>query len=330
MNKFLLMKERGETISFSDILKDIPEDSVLRELLPNPNGSGKKFITHRGMKVLKLRLDGFRQPEIAERLNMTPGQVAYVSADIKNCLYRGVPSYIDMDIPALRKILRLELKEPSGYKRLSELLQDMPSDDKLKRLFAERGNIVKTNIQRIPTHQDLQFLQLRLEGNSYESIGAEFHMDGKTVQHQISLTLQRISRDLKIEVDVPEFYKSRKITSHQPQHQSQVAESLQRPVERRPSCNAGTKRSKEYILFPVTRDELKLIIRALRQHEQKIESGSSQKTIDDLSRDILSETKAITNLYSRAKIAFQKKALLELWLELLLAFEKEEKNDTEV
>ena len=39
------------------------------------------------MKVLKLRLDGLRQTEIAEQLNMTPGQVAYVSAEIKNCRF---------------------------------------------------------------------------------------------------------------------------------------------------------------------------------------------------------------------------------------------------
>lgn len=324
MNKFLLMKERGDTISFSDILKDIPEDSVLRELLPNPNGADKKFITQRGMKVLKLRLDGFRQPEIAERLNMTPGQVAYVSAEIKNCLDMGIPSYIDIDIPALRKILRLEIKESSGYKCLSELLRDMPSDDELVRLFAERGNIVKTNIQRIPTHRDLQFLQLRSKGSSYESIGAEFHMDGKTVQHQISLTLNRISRDLKIEVDVPELYKPRNISSHQ----KQAPGSLQRPVEKNHSCYAGTKQSEEYMLFPITRDELELIIRVLRQHNQKNESDSSQKTRDELSVDTLFETKVIANLYSKAIIAISPLSPLEKFQQLFLPCEHG-KNDTD-
>ena len=190
------MKERGDTILFSDLLAEIPDDDVLRELMPNPYGLNKQFITHRGMKVLKLRLDGLRQTEIAEQLNMTPGQVAYVSAEIKNCLYIGIPSYIDIDIPALRKILRLNLKEPSGYTRLSDLLRDMPSDDELKRLYAERGHVIRKNSTLIPTHQDLQLLQLRINGNSYESIGAEFHMDGKTVQHQISLTLERLWRSM--------------------------------------------------------------------------------------------------------------------------------------
>ena len=98
MNKFLMMKERGDTILFSDLLAEIPDDDVLRKLMPNPYSPDKRFITHRGMKVLKLRLDGLRQPEIAEQLNMRPGQVAYVSASITNCLYMGVPSYIDIGL----------------------------------------------------------------------------------------------------------------------------------------------------------------------------------------------------------------------------------------
>ena len=125
------------------------------------------------MKVLKLRLDGLRQTEIAEQLNMTPGQVAYVSAEIKNCLYIGIPSYIDIDIPALRKILRLNLKEPSGYTRLSDLLRDMPSDDELKRLYAERGHVIRKNSTLIPTHQDLQLLQLSEAGSSRREGAAE-------------------------------------------------------------------------------------------------------------------------------------------------------------
>ena len=311
MNKFLMMKERGDTILFSDLLAEIPDDDVLRKLMPNPYSPDKRYITHRGMKVLKLRLDGLRQPEIAEQLNMRPGQVAYVSASITNCLYMGVPSYIDIDIPALRRILKLDLKEPSGYTRLSDLLRDMPSDDELKRLYAERGNVIRKNSTLIPTRQDLQLLKLRANGSSYESIGAEFRMDGKTIQHQVSLTLERLRRSMGIELDVPALSRPSNVPFHKPQG-SQASAS--RPLPTKGKLSYGT----QYILLPITRDEAELIIRVLSQHQQEEEPGVVHKTTYDLGGEGLSESQIISNLYGRHKLAIESDSSLKL----LLEFEK--------
>lgn len=107
MDRFLAMKERGETILFSELLAEIPSDDVLRVLFPAQKRTWKQLATKRGMEVLKLHLDGFRQPEIAKKLDLTSNQVAYASAMIKNSLYKSIPPYIDVDIPSLRKILGL-------------------------------------------------------------------------------------------------------------------------------------------------------------------------------------------------------------------------------
>ena len=153
MNRFLEMKERGETILFSELLDEIPADDVLPGLLPD--------ISQRELKVLKLRLEGLCQPEIAERLNLTLGQVTYTSARVKNRLHRNVPPYIDVDIQSLRKLLGLREKERTGYKLLSELLRDMPSDQELRSLFIERGNILRHGGKAPPTNRDLQLLRRR-------------------------------------------------------------------------------------------------------------------------------------------------------------------------
>ena len=150
MDRFLALKERGETILFSELLAEIPSDDVLRVLFPPQKRTWKQLATKRGMEVLKLHLNGFRQPEIAEKLDLTPSQVAYASAMIKNSLYKSIPSYIDVDIPSLRKILGLEPKKRVGYTKLSELLQGMPSDDELLALFIERGNIVRPGGEATP------------------------------------------------------------------------------------------------------------------------------------------------------------------------------------
>lgn len=96
MNKFLEMKERGETILFSELLKDIPPNWVLCELFSLPDSQHRSMVSHRGMEILKLRLEGLNQSQIAEKLNLTPGQVSYTSATIKMvsciCLYQPAHS----------------------------------------------------------------------------------------------------------------------------------------------------------------------------------------------------------------------------------------------
>ena len=107
-------------------------------------------------------------------------------------------------------------RELTGYKLLSELLRDMPSDEELIRLFIERGSIRGGKRELAPTNRDLQLLQMKVQKQSYDSIGETMGMDPKEVRHQISLVLRRISRDLQIELDIPELYKPR-MPSPQPE-----------------------------------------------------------------------------------------------------------------
>lgn len=213
MDRFLAMREHGETILFSDLLAEIPSDDVLCVLFPPQKKTWKQLATKRGLEILKLRLNGFRQPEIAEKMGLTPSQVAYASAMIKNSLYKSVPPYIDVDIPSLRKILGLEPKKRVGYTKLSELLQDMPSDEELLALFVERGNIVRPGGKPAPTNRDLQLLKMRNQDRSYDSIGEETGTDAKEVYRQISLTLNRVLRDLRIDLDVPSLHEPIQIRS---------------------------------------------------------------------------------------------------------------------
>lgn len=154
MNKFLEIKERGETILFSELLKDIPPDHILIDLFPNKRNPVRLLVSHAELEVLSLRLKGFTQAEIAEQLGITPGQVAYRSKEVTNALYMKLPPYICVDIPALRRILRVP-RELTGYKLLSELLRDMPSDEELMRLFIERGSIRGGKRELAPTNADL-------------------------------------------------------------------------------------------------------------------------------------------------------------------------------
>ena len=59
-------------------------------------------------------------------------------------------------------------------------------------------------------------LQIKVQKQSYDSIGETMGMAPKEVRHQISLVLRRISRNLQIELDIPELYKPR-MPSPQPE-----------------------------------------------------------------------------------------------------------------
>lgn len=198
--------KKGETILFSEVLEQIPSDEVLSELFPDPY-QGKSSITHFGLEVLKLRLQGFKQVQIAEMLRTTKSRVSYWSQTTINGLYRTRPDNVEIDIPALRRLLNLEWTTEGRYTRLSELLRDMPSDEELKQLDKERGNLDSQTTRHRVTQKDLYILRQRLDGRSYDSICAELGWSRVQVRRNMQATRKRLIRDLRIELDVPRLFK---------------------------------------------------------------------------------------------------------------------------
>ena len=187
--------KKGETILFSEVLEQIPSDEVLSELFPDPY-QGKSSITHFGLEVLKLRLQGFKQVQIAEMLRTTKSRVSYWSQTTINGLYRTRPVNVEIDIPALRRLLNLEWTTEGRYTRLSELLRDMPSDEELKQLDKERGNLDSQTTRHRVTQKDLYILRQRLDGRSYDSICAELGWSRVQVRRNMQATRKRLIRDL--------------------------------------------------------------------------------------------------------------------------------------
>ena len=106
MDDFRERIERGETILFSEILKHIPSDEVLAHLFPDPYSQGQPAITHFGLEVLELRLQGLKQVQIAEKLQTTKSRVAYWSQMTMNSLHKDCLDHVEVDIPALRCVRR--------------------------------------------------------------------------------------------------------------------------------------------------------------------------------------------------------------------------------
>lgn len=118
-NDFLTRKAKGEKIFFSELFADPPSDEVLAELFPY----GRKntpFITQIGLEVLKLRLDGLSNAEVAERLRFTRNQAAGRFQTIRINLLKGpIPDYIEIDPPALRRQWGMEIAVTNGYTNIA-------------------------------------------------------------------------------------------------------------------------------------------------------------------------------------------------------------------
>lgn len=304
LNKFVEMKYCGRIILFSELLEEIPPDDVLLELFPNPITPKSQLVNHRGLEVLKLRLDGLKQPDIAGKLNLTQGQVAYSSKMAINGLRLCVPAYVEVDIPALRKILNMNQAPLTEYTKLSELLRDMPSDEKLEQLFSERGNIAGTGVKRPPTNADLQMLQMRQQAHSLSDIGKHFDMEATDVRQHIKRTLIRIRRDLNIELDVPELYKS-KGPKIKPSTLMPLSEgkNLHDILERERGMWTLNKKDQKPVFIPLTNEEIEIIIEALDYFESRHKAKISPCPESDQIGRFPFKAKDIADLYEKVQIS---------------------------
>ena len=205
MDQLLEKAAHGEVIHFSALLRNTPSEDILSKLFFTPKHPVNNGISKFGLEVLNLRLKGFKLSEIADKLQTSISQVAYWSRRTRNCLLTGVPNYIDIDIPALRRLLHIS-QTMTGYTKLSELLQELPSDDELCKLDWERGKLPARSIRGYVTQKDLYILRQRLEGRSYGSICEELGWDRVRLQRHIQTTRMRLIRDLRIELDVPQLF----------------------------------------------------------------------------------------------------------------------------
>lgn len=262
-NNYLSRIAQGEKILFSELLADPPSDEVLAWLFRDIRFPKAQDVDRAGLEVLKLSLLGLRLPEIAGQLGLTYGQAAYRSQKMISALRRGVPDCIAVDIPALRRRLGLPIAKSGGYTLLSELLRDMPSDEELLCLFTERGNVMGRRGKVPTTNSDLQLLQMRREGRSYEYIGAQTGMEAGEVRRRVKLILERVGRNLRIRIDIPELYKPRRVPLL--------------PEEIRGGGEEGQDR--EPIFFSLTRAEMKTILQALEVYEKQLEDGGGNQEL---------------------------------------------------
>lgn len=102
---------------------------------------------------MKLRLEGLTAKEVGEKLNLTLGQVNGHFQTLRIKLTCDIlPDYIEIDVPGIRRLRRMDVPVTSGYTKVSELLRDMPSDQELLEMSIAHGHIVNFNGRKTITH----------------------------------------------------------------------------------------------------------------------------------------------------------------------------------
>lgn len=204
-NVFLEAKTKGEKIFFSELLADPPSDEILVELFPY----GRKnalFITQTALKVLNLKLNGLNVEEIGEKLNLTRSQVYGRLQNVEVKLVQGpIPDYIELDIPVLRKMCGMDVPVAGGYMKVSELLQDMPSEQELLEFAASRGNVPGFSNTRPINRGDLLLLQKKAAGRQNVDIARELGVSRGSI-HQRLAWIHRVLKSIGVQIDMPELF----------------------------------------------------------------------------------------------------------------------------
>lgn len=190
-------------VRLSVVLEALPSDEELAVLFPNPKRPGQSYLTHHGLTILKKKLNGMSQNQIAKELGLNQSYVNYwAGKTIHRLRPENMPDNLCIDIPALNRLLGMEVPVCERYSRLSELLEVMPSDEELKELYAEKGYAERFMEGRYLTHRDLYIVQQRLAGRTYVAIGKELGVSGGAVRRVILPIYYRLVDALGIEIDV--------------------------------------------------------------------------------------------------------------------------------
>ena len=204
-NGLLARKSNGKKILFSELLANPPSDEVLSELFPY----GRKnafFITQTALKVLNLKLNGLNVEEIGAKLSLTQNQVYGRLKNVGVKLVQGpIPDYIELDIPALRKMCGMDVPATSGYTKVSELLRDMPSEQELLEFAALRGNVPGFGNTRPINRSDLLLLQKKASGHRNADIARELGVSKGSI-HQRLAWIRRVLKSMEVQIDMPELF----------------------------------------------------------------------------------------------------------------------------
>ena len=121
-------------------------------------------------------------------------------------LVRGpIPDYIELDIPALRKMCGMDVPTTGGYTKVSELLRDMPSEQELLEFAASRGNVPGFGDTRPINRSDLLLLQKKVAGRQNADIARELGVSGGAI-HQRLTWIRRALKKIGVQIDMPELF----------------------------------------------------------------------------------------------------------------------------
>lgn len=154
-SKFLEQRDRGETILFTDLLKEIPGNDILLELFPDQDRPGHQLLTQRDLEILKLRLAKVTQKDIAEQLGITLGLVGRCIRKVKRFIAHDIPPYISVNIPLLNP--RHYAEDLSVLSKRQQDVWTLYALGESRRHIAEKLNITTNAVTQHLNHAARRF-----------------------------------------------------------------------------------------------------------------------------------------------------------------------------
>ena len=206
--KSILMDQESkeEKPPLSELLAAPPTDDVLLELFSYSRG-GRPYITQSELEIMNLRLSGLTAQEAGEKLNLTMGQVNGRFQSIKAKLLSDlILNYVEIDVPGIRRLRGMDIPISSGYTKVSELLQDMPSDQELLEIFRAHGHIAGITGRRTLSNDDLSLLQSKADGRRDIDIARERGVSRDNIRRRLVWIRYVLRQKMGIQIDRPELF----------------------------------------------------------------------------------------------------------------------------
>lgn len=200
------MDAKSDSILLSALLNDLPSDKQLTAIFPHPNYYNRPYIPHDALLILKFKIEGCSQKEIASKLQKHEN---YISYWYKKTKLRLIQENVVIDVPAISKLFGLGFQSGKNI-RLSDLIKDMPSDNQIKQLYADCGYIRERSKRRLLNQEDLYMVQQVIAGQSHASIARSLNINSNVVHCKFRAIYLRLVLDLKIEVDIPNIFPQQK------------------------------------------------------------------------------------------------------------------------
>lgn len=193
----------------------------------------------------------------------------------------------------------LEMKERGEAVLFSELLNDIPPDDVLAKLFPALGSRKRPLV----THREIQILKLRLDGLTLAGIAERLQLTPAQTAYSSARVKNSLHKNIPpyVKVDIPALGKILCVDTSSPDQYATRAERLPAPPPPSLDYKNIVNLFDQPVFLLLTWSEIQIVIDALKLYERELAAANALPTNNSGIEDSPLQVETVTGLRHRAQ-----------------------------